>query len=595
MNLNFCSSEIDSSLLRVNRETGELAVGVRVPKSEYFNNPVKFLEKSKRLQVTDETNILEQMELSQKLYHSEDIIGASIDRMVEFATTGITIEETNKEPLNNIFKYFERNLNSKVNITSTGLKPFVKQFLQEYLISGNVFPYEYWRITNGLFNPAGNFMDKSFTIPESIVTLNPTKVSIDSSALEWGIQRISINLDDNTVNLLLRDGRIYREIMPFKRLLKRSQLKRFKSKNQDNNINIDSRLISHIKRKASHYKIWGVPFLSRSFDAISQIHQMREMDRSVIDGLIRSIILLKVGSDEFPATQRRLDALKNLFSNPKIQEIIAWPHDISHELIQPDSKVLQYKDKYRESYDRLFIALGVPPILLGREYHGDAEVAVSAFAETLRDLQEVIIEYVEYILKKIAENNGYMGINPKVRMETVNVNKLKQWTGLRDAYMTGIISKKQYNEGIGFNYWETIELKKKENKEDIGELFMPPAQPFQGEQTVKKDGRPPESTNQDTEDEKITQLKKRDKQAASIYEIYNERLISHAKRIVDSKNDDDFDYAMILLESEVKDICKSEKKNYEEIVPKLNYFKTKFKDNSDENMIVASIFKLIGV
>jgi len=605
MDLDFSQQNLlEPDQLRYNHEKDELSIGIRIPKESHMDDPLEFLKDSNRLNQSS-FSIKDEMDMCYRLYRNEDIIGTAIDAMIAFASTELIIEPTKYSKLNKIFKYFQDNVNQSINITYKGLSAFEEQFFMGLFIHGNVFPYENWEMTK--------YDNMNFVVPSQLLILNPQKMYIDSDALQWGIEDISIVMDDALTKIISRDGRSNPEIIPLKRMFTRNQLKKMK-KNKGNwgeyKIRLNPNFVFHVKRKAMPYQAWGIPFLTRAFDAISQLHQIREMDRAVIDGIIKALVVIKLGSDKFPASQTRLNAFARLLNKAKPVEYLVWPHDVDSDVIQPDSDILNYEDKYKESYDRVFYALGVPPMLLGREYRGDAKISITTFSEMLKGYQKYFIEYVKLVLQKIAHNNGFKNIQPEARMNPININKLELWTAMRDAFLTGIISRKQYLETLGFNWEETIELKKKENTDEMKDLFSVPQAPFQGnpeenEEDKKgkvqkpgdKGGRPPVG-EPDNENEKMTQKKKRLKTAASwsdLYDIYKDRIDSALRGISSSDEEDDVRLATIDLERELKSIAAIEKiSNMDELWPKIDYVK-QFIGSYKPERVVETILELMGV
>lgn len=314
----------------------DLAVGVRLPYSDTLNDPVNFLYTSKNLSGS-ELIIKKEMKLSEKLYRNEDVVGVGIDRIIEFGITPIHVEETEHKELNDILNYWIESLNEDINICETGLLDFAKTHLLSILLFGNFFPYENWKMIKKESIGLGK---GEVTLPTKIIGLNPKRVSIDEQMIEFGIERISFLIDDVGLDMIMKDGRSFPEVVPFKKILKKSQIKKIK-RQRGGEIDLNPNLIQHLKRRALHFNIWGIPYLTRAFEPISELHKIRELDRSVIDGLIRSLVIFKLGDKDNLASPGRINSFANLISNPKPTEWIVWPHDIDFDIVQPKSDILQ--------------------------------------------------------------------------------------------------------------------------------------------------------------------------------------------------------------------------------------------------------------
>lgn len=447
----------------------ELAVGLKVPNT--VKDPQTFLLDAKEYDPSISRNIKREIELSKRLYRGEGLIGNAIDIMVEFANTKLWAEDTGDKKLNRILEYFNAHINQNNTNTLMGTFPLIEKFFNEFLLSGNAFPYSYWENVN--------VDDFTCDIPISIVYLNPNHIRIETAMLALGQEIIYFTPSSDLQGIIRSDGRSKPESMLVKKMLPKNLVRKIRSNRRwSGEIFLNSNYVTHIKRKASDYEAWGLPFLTRTFGAISRIKKIYKLEESTIEGMIALLTVFKVGSDEFPASPARLAAMQELLDDPQASTTLVWAHDLVVEQSGPDGKVLSFKEKYKESYDELKRSFGIAPGLLGEAVKVTYEdlLALTARLETNRTIFK---QWMNQIYRQIAIENGYYKIYPKSRMERMNLyddQAIKTMVG--SFYDRGLLDPKTAVTESGYSY-EAILKSKKANKKDE-KYFIPPKLPFSG-------------------------------------------------------------------------------------------------------------------
>jgi len=470
-----------------------MAIALKVPRRVGDpNKSVNFLADSRDLsQTLDDATVKKIFGILDKLYLFEDIYGRSLDLWVDFGATRLDIQDTGNEEFDNLISYWRKHLNEKVSITARGEEQFKRLVFQQWFNMGNCFPYENWERVeiNG----------KMYNLPTKIICLNPNNIEINSDAAQFGIEQISLQIPYSYMG---KDGRSNPEIMLFKKKLSPNIKKQIRNNTFfGGSIPLNSRLVTHLKRKGNHHSVWGIPFGLRSLNAFADLHRKREMDSSVVESMIRRILLFKLGNDEYPCNSDRLLAFRSLFENPESNFILVTPHDVQYEDISPKTDILDYEKKYEHEMTRISVSLGIPPILLGLKGSNKPDVEISAFAESLQDPQMMYKNYIENVVEKIAEQND-MEVPISAKMARVNINKLMHMTTMRDVFLSGTISRRTYVESIDFDFETEVQRIKDEKEQGIDLLMTPPAQPFQGNNQGIDKEEEPQTPNEEKQDKK---------------------------------------------------------------------------------------------
>jgi len=477
-------------------ENGKMAIAIKVPYK--VTSPLSYLRDKDVSDYTTTTNtIYRQMDLCSKLYQYEGTLGSAVDILTEFAITKLKTEDTGDKKLDKILAYFNKNVNKDCTNTLPGIYVLMQQVALQWFVSGNIFPYVYW--DNVEIDEIG-LVD----IPTRIVLLNPQHIEIPKESLIFGNEEIRLKLSDNLTKVLKSDGRTNRDSMLMKRTIPVSILRSIKyGKKSYENIVLNNKFVTHLKRKGTDFEAWGIPYLTRTFPAMATIKRLRRLDEATTEGLINLITVFKIGTDEHPADSARLRAFASLLRDPKATSTLIWAHDIDVLQVGPQGKILSFRDKYKDGYSELLRSLGIPPILLDQTGQNDPWVAILSVLEKLSSFRDYLTIWLERIYEQIANENGAEGIEPKTRWERIH---LMDETAVKNVilnfYDRGLISVRTALEEAGYNYDTQLNRKKIETK--IAEYFKPPRLPFSGKASPQdQEGRPKKGDIKEGENQKI--------------------------------------------------------------------------------------------
>ena len=244
------------------------------------------------------------------------------------------------------------------------------------------------------------------------------------------------------------------------------------------------------------YECWGTPFLIRTFRAVTALNKLIKLDESTMDGLLNLVTIFKVGSDEFPADQGRLDAFANLVSNngsgTETNRTLVWTHDLAVEQIGPGGKVLEQDERMKDGVRNLRTALCLPSIIADGSGSGDVWASMLPMLESLMALRASQTIWLQNTLDQIAEQNDIvLDRKPRIiwdRMNLVDDNSIKELIlafydrGLLDPD-TAITESARDFQGI---------LQRKKNLKASGDdlLFVPPKLPYSDNKTDPNGGSP---------------------------------------------------------------------------------------------------------
>lgn len=471
----------ENDIVETDPSNKELAIGLRVPTSVKI--PSTYLDGLRKYKDIYQ-DIYKQMEVANKLYRYNGIIGNAVDILVDFAVTKVVPLETGDKKLDEILNYFFENLNENNTNTMQGVYPLMQELALEWFTSGNAFPYNKWEDVE---------IGKTFyKIPMSINLINPQSIEIPDDPIAFGQEVIYLKYDSELVNKLRSDGRKSPEAALIKQAIPRSVINAIVNDNAfSHGIRLNPKYITHLKRRAKGYQAWGVPYLTRCFSSTSLLERLRELDESITSGLLNLVTIFKIGTEEHPASPDRLRKFAALLSNPKATHTLVWAHDVEVLQSGPDGKVLQYKDKYRDAKEDILISLGIPPTLMSLNQQGNEWVSILSLVERLTHWRKIISLWIERVCNDIALYNGFKE-KVKVKWDRMNLTDEGSIKNLiLSFYDRGLISiKTALNDG---GYLFDVEKTNKEGEKDYLEDFAPPQLPFSGDKQEIEKKRPDDS------------------------------------------------------------------------------------------------------
>jgi hypothetical protein len=202
------------------------------------------------------------------------------------------------------------------------------------------------------------------------------------------------------------------------------------------------------------------------------------------------LVTVTIGNDEYPADDKDLEAIAQLFQTPSKSYTVFWNHTLQVQFHKPEGLDTLTQDKYKQVNDDILAGLGVSRVLIDGQgaNFSTAWVSILSLIERLENTRHKVVSWLEDEYKRIADENGFKTV-PKVQFNKMN---LREDNYIRDVllamYDRGLLDEEDILKETGRDYESIVETKKRNKKNE--ELFYPPAQPFQGNQTGTNDGKP---------------------------------------------------------------------------------------------------------
>lgn len=522
-----------------------LATGVAI--NQYRKTSTDFLSDLKDFK--ELSNIYKQIEISNKMFLLEDIVSTIVDIFIDLTITPFQIEGIS-EQAKPIFNVWRNNVNKDPEkYMPFGLDLLVRDMAYEWFISGNIFAWEVWNNV-GILTHEDEIRPSS--VPTILQLLNPRSIRVDRASfsvgdpryiLSPGLVNSDITLDDMISEIKLRD----------------SNNPLFQNVNlQGGTMELPNTFLSHIKRRARHYDIWGIPYLMKVIQAVAYKQKLRLLDKETIEGLVNMITIFKIGSPNkdsiyHKVSPARLRAFSSLIKNPQASTMMVWPHDVDVITTGPDGKIMEFSDKYKDANNDIILGMGIPRVLLdGSGSASTAWIPVIALVERLETVRKKISNYLEHLMMKICIANDFQDCDPKIRWSPTNLRDERTIKNLLLAfYDRGLLPIQVMHEEGRYNHEEMIRLKEIEEDENLSELFYKPKLPFDspednGTPNDGGDGRPTDTVK--TQDESNV----------------NARAIAeHIEKGIQSKFREDITRVINLLEDNIIDLNRRSKNQVE--------------------------------
>lgn len=476
-----------SNIFKVVEKDGEvkIAVALSIPR----DHPAA-LDYLKEVRDYNDTNkdIYDQIALSRKLYLYEPVVGTVIDLFSDFSHSKFKVENVKNKDAKKLIEYFMANVNKNNNNMPIGIDALGRYFSLEFYIAGNVFAFSNWK------NTYIEELKKEAKLPISIVNIDPMILEIPEESVQFGNKRIVISYS----RLFGRKGRF------FSKKDKMTALDNFPTKirhklSNSEEYELDPYYVYHIKRKGNAYSGWGKPYLTRSFTAVAQKRRLRALDESTIEGLINSVTIFKIGDPNVKETwsPSRISAFRALMNNPAatMQLVTAWDVEVEH--IGPKGDILQFSDRYKDANNDILYALGVPGAILTGEGNraGDVWASIRFLIERLEESREEHKLFIEDIIKKILEENGYKDEKPRIRYYKPGANKEDIKNIILALYDRGLLSSTTTLEEAGFNSDEESERRKEEKDTGKDDMLKVRELPYSPKPNPQTNTQSPDKTN----------------------------------------------------------------------------------------------------
>jgi hypothetical protein len=405
-------------------------------------------------------------------YKNEPLVASIVNRMVEIGINDLVFSKNGLS--DNEFTVF------------TSLKPklleFAESMAQEFLLSGLVVPeFALGKATKEEILSLGVKKYSTLELPISMFVRDPKSIVIYTSLMSDQPDYF-VQVPDDVAYFIKNNG-TYPNGEENKELFKQMKAK-FPEFVKDVLAGVTEIPIYNknvIRRRYMSDNPYPTPFIAPALDVLKHKRKLRQMDYSIADKVIGAILHVKMGSDEFPITdseedQEFVDSLRNQltwrFNSKKDLERIfqlLTSHTVDIKWIFPDTTELVNDAKYRDINMEILYALGFPQTLIvgeaSRTAAGDPEMAMIGPIKTMENFRRKIIEVLRRVCEEVALANKFK-TPPTLDFKALNLHKFADLiAALSKLYETGGLSRDAFDEILGYDFKEQIDLRTQEQEE----------------------------------------------------------------------------------------------------------------------------------
>lgn len=333
---------------------------------------------------------------------------------------------------------------------------------QEYWKIANVFPFGEWDENKGiwtrfvLLNPDFVEVEKSMLVDEPILKLDPDdnlKRIVQSRQPRELYDKLAQIQGGKIVNLIARGEKI--------------PLNQFR--------------VSHIAYKLSPYETVGTPIMFRAFKPLIYKDILRRVQIAIGERHITPIKVVKVGTDQIPATPEAVQAARDAFEelNYDLSSWFFYHHAISFEYVSSAGKIQPLDREYTWIEQEITAALlGSKTIIDGSGPNfATASVALRILINRYLRNQEILKDWIKnYVFRPVAIKQEFKRINewgdeeyiiPDIEFEFMNLrDDTQQKQLMKELMKMGLCSKQTYFSYIGLNWDKEKKIIAKEQEDE---------------------------------------------------------------------------------------------------------------------------------
>ncbi len=369
-------------------------------------------------------------------YENEPRVATGIDFFSRFPITGIETECSNR-----YVKHYYDSLNKRLN-----LDKWLRIISHEVHLLGDCFPFLEIEcpLCNGSGNYNGSICDHDGGTFKRLLVLNPDFVEVFTNSISPK-DVITYLPDDELRDLVLKSGPGTEKLsMGVRKLI-----------GEGKPIPLDSNSVSHLKFGESGYRRYGISMLRRLFPILSYKTKIMTAQWIVAERMILPIKVVKVGSEERPASDADINAVQSqlLATSNDPNLCIVTHHAFDLEWYGASGKVLQVSSEYEFINQEIMDGFGLNKALITGEGPSYSSAAMGAEI-MIRRLESWRLEIKRWVEEKIylqvAKMKGFKEKNewgedewiyPKIKWDSLNLrDRQNERTMLLSLYDKGLVS-----------------------------------------------------------------------------------------------------------------------------------------------------------
>lgn len=446
-------------------------------------------------------------------YKKDPLVSSTINKLIEIAINDIQLGKNGLGE--NEFRVFT-SMKQK-------LKDFAEQMAMEYLISGLVIPeIKIGVLSKEQIKEIGIKKYDSLKYPVSMWLRDPALVTINSTMLS-DEPSYFIEIPQDLIFFIQHEG-VYpdgtRDTELYRKLSTNYPEFVADVKGGTTKVILENKLI--FRRRPLTDSPYPIPYLYSALESLKHKRNLRRMDYSIASRVIAAIMLVRLGSDEFPVTEDDSEVFDDIKSQlyyrnssgtdmERVFQLFA-NHTLQIDWVYPNTEALLNDAKYVDVNRDIVTALGFPKILstgeTERSNASDPEFAIIAPEKMMLNFRDKILEVLKKIVYDVAKANNFSSV-PTIKFKPINLNKFADFiTAMVKLYDTGNLSRESFADIFGYVWKDEMDKKEQEQKvleeKQLGE-FAPnafsPAPSIPGSRPQNTNDIPEKSTKVDKKSE----------------------------------------------------------------------------------------------
>ena len=389
-------------------------------------------------------------------YDNEPKVAAAIEFYTDFPLSGFELECGNGY----VKDYFE-DLVKKLNFSK-----WLPLLSQEYHLRGDVFLMASIKCDKcrGMnIDEDGEPCKHDGATWDSITILNPDTVESSGYFLDKEPQYYMMPTEDMVAVVQNKTPKELYDKIPVeirKKILQRSQ------------IFIEPTSIYHMKRGAAPWQPYGTSMVRRLFPTLAYKDKLRQAQWLVAERHIIPIKIVKIGSDERPASDEDIEGVQQELTNVANDPLLTLVthHNFDFDYYGANGKVLTLSNEYELIDQDIIDGFMLNKAIINGEgpSYNNAQVGLLTMSKRLERFRGEVAHWIEEkIFKPVAQWNGFTVegkrgeqdiIYPTIKWDDL---ELRDNTGklqiMQAAQTAGVISAQTLIEELGIDYDQEVE------------------------------------------------------------------------------------------------------------------------------------------
>ena len=453
-----------------------------------------------------------ELQLARRIYIFESLVSTAIKRLVSFAVTPVSFENIQDSDFGQIINFWLNNLTAideqqQYAKGMPGIQAALRKIVRRLLIDGDVIVTETWSKVKVPIVNGTSVSYKSFSLPTRLEVHDLANITIDELSALYGREVIKLKVPQSLIELVKKEEKSKDEKLLIEQI-NPDIIKQIKDGEEEVQLYDTSKpknqsLTTHLKIEDDDFAVYGRSYLLPAFEAVARKHRLKALDEATIAGMINRITIIKAGmidavNSATTITPERLQALENLISEPKTNELLIWPGDDIDVLdIGSDGKIFSFEGRYDHVDREILAALGLPRILIDGYSETRTDNAYVSFSGVVEFLNQdvrnaVILPFLTRLVRNIAEENGkYKNEFPVAQMSRMNLHDPEHLRAQSQFYYDrGLVSEKTTLGDGGFDFEVERARRERESTEGISSQYGIPILPFNSDPAKNPGGRP---------------------------------------------------------------------------------------------------------